>query len=138
MQSINGFFGKYAFLSNFYPTLVLIDGIQFPSSEHAYIAQKTRDIEIRNYIVTLSAKEAKKFGRAIPLVENWNEKRIDAMWKVLLVKFSNTQLRGRLLATGNSQLVETNHWHDYFWGECNGKGENWLGRLLMGVRDYYT
>lgn len=27
-----------------------------------------------------------------------------------------------------------NHWHDTYWGVCDGAGENRLGKLLMQVR----
>ena len=35
------FQGEYAFLSNFYPALVLSGGIVYPTLEHAYQAEKT-------------------------------------------------------------------------------------------------
>lgn len=37
---INSFTGKYAFLSNFYPSPITIDNIQYPTVEHAFQAQK--------------------------------------------------------------------------------------------------
>jgi predicted NAD-dependent protein-ADP-ribosyltransferase YbiA (DUF1768 family) len=37
-------------------------------------------------------------------------------------------------ATGDRKLVEGNYWHDTFWGVCNGVGENYLGEILMHVR----
>jgi predicted NAD-dependent protein-ADP-ribosyltransferase YbiA (DUF1768 family) len=50
-------------------------------------------------------------------------------------KFSrNPELRVKLLNTGDLQLVEGNYWGDTFWGVCNGKGENHLGKILMRVR----
>lgn len=39
-----------------------------------------------------------------------------------------------LLATGDEELVEGNVWGDTFWGVCEGKGENWLGKILMDIR----
>ena len=57
------------------------------------------------------------------------------MRDVLRAKFSDPELRGRLLATGEKHLVEGNHWGDRVWGQCPvGIGENWLGRLLMDIR----
>lgn len=44
---INSFTGKYAFLSNFYPSPITIDNIQYPTVEHAFQAQKTLDIKER-------------------------------------------------------------------------------------------
>lgn len=43
-------------------------------------------------------------------------------------------LAAQLLATGDLELVERNHWRDTFWGICDGRGENHLGRILMKVR----
>lgn len=50
-------------------------------------------------------------------------------------KYTVPYLREKLLATGDAELVEGNTWGDRFWGVCNGVGQNWLGRLLMQVRD---
>ena len=47
----------------------------------------------------------------------------------------NPELGNKLLETGNQELVEGNTWGDIFWGVCNGKGQNWLGKILMMVRD---
>jgi predicted NAD-dependent protein-ADP-ribosyltransferase YbiA (DUF1768 family) len=47
----------------------------------------------------------------------------------------NSKLRAQLLATGNEWLEETNTWGDTFWGVCNGVGQNWLGAILMSVRE---
>jgi len=41
----------------------------------------------------------------------------------------------RLLQTGDAKLVLNNKWNDKFWGVCRGVGENWLGKILMEVRD---
>lgn len=57
------------------------------------------------------------------------------------VKFrGDPELLGKLLSTGTRPLVETNHWHDNFWGDCtctrcaNIRGKNMLGKLLMELR----
>jgi predicted NAD-dependent protein-ADP-ribosyltransferase YbiA (DUF1768 family) len=39
-----------------------------------------------------------------------------------------------LLETGDAELIEGNDWGDTFWGVCGGKGNNFLGKLLMEVR----
>jgi hypothetical protein len=43
-------------------------------------------------------------------------------------------LARRLLATGNAQLIEGNHWGDRHWGVSAGIGHNRLGQLLMQRR----
>lgn len=44
----------------------------------------------------------------------------------------------KLLDTANKPLIEENWWGDKFWGVCEttGEGENWLGRLLMDLRNH--
>ena len=50
-------------------------------------------------------------------------------------------LREKLLATGDAELIEGNTWRDMTWGAVWNKdkgrwvGKNNLGRILMKVRD---
>jgi hypothetical protein len=55
--------------------------------------------------------------------------------ELLAQKFSYPYYRDLLLATGDAELIEGNVWNDVFWGVCNGIGKNWLGKLLMQVRE---
>ena len=58
------------------------------------------------------------------------------MYEIVLNKFSqNEELREKLIATGDEYLAEGNTWHDTYWGVCNGKGKNKLGKILMQVRE---
>ena len=50
-------------------------------------------------------------------------------------KFSNENLKIKLLNTKDAILIEENYWGDYFWGKVNGKGLNWLGKILMEERE---
>jgi hypothetical protein len=57
------------------------------------------------------------------------------MGLLLMQKFTrHPQLARELVGTGDAELVEGNTWGDEFWGVCNGRGSNQLGRLLMEVR----
>ena len=57
------------------------------------------------------------------------------MYEIVLAKFSqNEYLKRRLLETGNALLIEGNDWGDTYWGVCNGRGKNKLGKILMRVR----
>ena len=70
---------------------------------------------------------------------DWNDIRVKVMYLILKAKFGqNPDLLEKLLATGDTYLMEGNTWHDTFWGVCNGHGENWLGRLLMQVRSEFV
>jgi len=35
---------------------------------------------------------------------------------------------------GNRDLVEGNDWGDTYWGQCKGRGQNHLGKLIMRIR----
>lgn len=71
---IDSFRGKYAFLSNFYPSPVELDGYVYPTVEHAYQAAKTEDVDARMSILTADKPAtAKALGRGVPLREGWDD-----------------------------------------------------------------
>lgn len=142
---IDRFKGEYRWLSNFWPAPVRLDGIEFQTVEHAYQAGKTLCPQIRERIRTLpTPADAKAFGRrlgkTVPYRPAWNETFKVALMRYLLwQKFTHPDLRQRLILTGDEELVEGNHWCDVVWGRCHcrkcaGRGENWLGVLLMEIR----
>lgn len=140
VDSILTFFGNYRFLSNFYPAEFVWDRIIWPSSEHAYVAAKTLDREERLKISRMEGKGViKRYGRQIDLRPDWEEVKYDIMLEIVRAKFSqNPDLKEKLLATGNAHLEEGNHWKDRIWGVCppgSGNGKNYLGKILMQVRE---
>lgn len=138
-QQITKFEGEYRFLSNFYPAVVYVGGYPFLTVEHAYQASKTFSIEhITKISLCKSPATAKQLGRRVPLRNDWESVKIMVMQDLLRQKFTHADLRVKLLATGTAELIEGNWWNDTFWGVCNGKGQNWLGRLLMIVRSQYA
>lgn len=135
MKEISTFKNKNAFLSNFYPVFVYYEGMRFPSVEHAFQAAKTNDLEIRKlFMIAPTAKDAKRFGRQVKLRKDWDEVKITVMEILLRQKFARPALREQLLNTKDSMLIEGNNHGDTFWGVCKGTGENYLGRLLMKIR----
>jgi ribA/ribD-fused uncharacterized protein len=136
MKTIDSFSGSYRFLSNFWLIPIRLGGVVYPSTEHAYQAAKTLDNEARAAIAAEpSPGRAKRLGSAVALRDDWEAIKVDVMLACLRQKFSRPDLREKLLSTGDTVLVEGNHWGDTFWGVCRGVGENTLGRLLMQVRD---
>jgi len=136
MKEINSFSNEFAFLSNFYTSEVVLDGSSYPTVEHAYQAAKTFDSVQRNEI--RSAKTpgiAKKLGRKVTLRDDWEQEKISVMRNLLEQKFSQPDLLLALQSTKGFDLVEGNWWGDVFWGVCRGVGQNWLGILLMEIRD---
>ena len=132
------------------------------SAEHAFQAHKSTDP--RQQAIILAArtpKIAKQLGRQVrPLPPWWEDRKREIMLECLLAKFSVPELRQRLAATGNAILIEGNQWGDDYWGAVAGEigkatvlpcwaaspgdrsyvlyGHNWLGRLLMVVREITT
>lgn len=127
---------EYSFLSNFYPAPIVIQGIRYPTSEHAYQAAKTKNIDLRRGIAGLDTPgKAKSQGRMMKIRDDWTSIRLAAMLYIVRQKFiQHPELQDRLLATGNTELVEDNAWNDRFWGKCDGQGENHLGQILMKIR----
>ncbi len=137
MNVIADFDGAYEFLSNFYESPIMYNGIQYGSSEAAFQAAKTFDHSEREKIAKLTPDEAKRAGRSLTLRNDWEAVKVSVMEEILRAKFTqNPDLLQKLLATGNALLVEGNDWRDTFWGfDVNlGYGANTLGQLLMRIR----
>lgn len=134
--SIDRFMGEYRWLSNFQTAKIEYDGILYPTTEHAYQAHKSLDLEVRKAISYLSSPgEAKRIGNVITIRSDWELVKLDIMLDVTRLKYETKWLRDKLLETGNAELIEGNTWKDTFWGVCRGKGENHLGKILMKVRE---
>lgn len=142
---IDSFRGRHSFLSNFYHHTITYKGIQFRSTETAYQMEKIygpdldgQTDDVKNLFATVSSTESKAMGKNKAKAD-WRERSLQVMLDVLRIKFSQSPMRNLLLDTGDSVLVEGNNWHDDFYGTCScgncPPGANWLGRLLMRVRD---
>jgi ribA/ribD-fused uncharacterized protein len=134
---INTFRGPYYFLSNFTNSLITYKGITYPTVEHAYQAQKTVVMEYQKQIAKLdSPGKAKRQGRNFDIRPDWEEIKLSVMEELLWLKFSDTNLKNKLLGTKNYELQEGNYWGDRYWGIDlkTGKGRNELGKLLMKIR----
>ena len=136
-ESVLGFFGPYRYLSNFHLAWFMWNGIRWISSEHAYQAAKLKNPEkMKTFAKLSSPKDAKIAGGLIPCREDWDDVKYTIMYEVVKAKFSqNKDIADLLIGTGDAYLEETNTWYDTTWGVCDGKGLNWLGKILMQVRD---
>ena len=140
---INEFKGKYYFLSNFYETPIVYDGLTYQNNEAAFQAAKTTSYEEREKFTYLIPSEAKRLGRKVALRSDWEEVKDKIMYEICKAKFSQwANLKHLLLETGDTYLEEgTTGWHDNIWGNCNCEkcknipGENRLGKILMKVRE---
>ena len=133
---IERFKGDYRFLSNFFDSVIVVDGIEYRTVEHAFQAAKTTDPEWKETIRSARTPgESKRLGKEAPLRPGWEAMKVRTMLKCLREKFKDETLRTMLLATGDAELIEGNTWGDTFWGVWHGKGSNMLGKLLMKVRE---
>jgi len=132
---INQFRGEYNWLSNFYSSPIQIEGITYSNAESAFQAMKCDNLADRIKFTGLSGVEAKRLGRTIELPGDWDWCKRDFMFRVIEEKFTqNPMLKEKLIATGDQEIIEGNTWGDTYWGVCNGKGDNNLGKIIMFVR----
>jgi predicted NAD-dependent protein-ADP-ribosyltransferase YbiA (DUF1768 family) len=96
-------------LSNFMPVKIVLDGIEYPSVEHAYQSAKSDDMEWKSLCADryITVGTIKRKSREVDLVLNWDI------------------------------IQEGNKWGDTFWGVDlkTGEGQNHLGKLIMDIRD---
>ncbi len=134
---IDNFQEEYRWLSNFWKVPMHYQGIDYLSNEHFYQAWKGNPQQ-RARIATCDKPKAE--GKKIKLPFNWNELKNEVMLTGLRLKFSNPEMRAKLLATGIAELIEGNYWHDNYWGNCTCAkcadipGHNTLGKMLMMLR----
>ena len=134
-MKIDKFENEYSFLSTFYPCTIIYDNNKYPSVEHAFQAAKTKNKQEQFKIWQAATPGiAKRLGRKVTLREDWEEVKVEVMREFIHQKFQDKTLKKLLLMTEDAELIEGNYWHDYFWGTCNGKGLNHLGKILMEER----
>lgn len=132
---IKEFRGEYYFLSNFYPINIKIGDNTYSSVEAAYQAMKCKTKDERKQFVGISAVQAKRLGKKIPLRRDWEREKFRVMNHLLEIKFSDKHLSKRLKETGGAFITHENYWKDTYWGVYNGKGKDMLGKLLMEIRE---
>lgn len=126
--------------SNFQPAEVELDGLRYPTVEHAYQAAKTLDpmqrVEVR---LATSPGRAKRLGQHVTKRPDWEEIKVATMMALLRQKFALGTPAARQLELYQGTIVEWNSWHDNFWGICTCQscpkiGQNQLGKLLEQLR----
>lgn len=134
----------YGVFSNLYKRPVELDGVTYPTAEHAYQAGKARKPAVRDWL--MAAPSPALLAMAAhglyywDIAPGWSKTKFDRMRRVLLAKFSqNDDLQATLLATGDAVLIEcatVDNEVNRLWGQVNGVGRNMLGTLLMDVRKH--
>ena len=153
-----GDLGELAFCSNFYLRgYTTADGTHFETSEHHFQYLKAQHLGKREVMAKILKEQrphsAKYLGgkQSMPLTPaeqaKWNLVAVDAMREVIKCKFNphnNWEMAAKLVGTGDAKLEEWSglfkgQYKDRKWGTGasaeGGTGENWLGKILMEVRD---
>lgn len=127
-------------LSNFSAFTLKLGRFTYPTSEHAYQAQKFID---SSHGVWESIALAPSAHAAFKIAEQyaqqrraeWSDVKVEVMRTILRLKVEQHEyVRRKLMESGTRRLVE-NSWRDDFWGVgADGKGQNMLGVLWMELR----
>lgn len=135
--TVKGFFQEHRFLSNFHVCDIEYEGRVYPSTENAYQAAKFPN-SMRKQFQFIDPNESKSLGNTLKMnkeqIEKWEQKKLDVMRDLTIIKYQDPKLAKMLLETGDRYLEETNYWGDTFWGVYSSFGENHLGKILMEVR----
>lgn len=129
---------EHGYMSNFARYGFRTVRFDYKTNEHYYQSHKHEGTELEEQIVRCyTPKEAANLGRNNPIdIVKWNTRKLYVMRTGLLLKFTeNWPLKDRLLDTQGQMLGEASP-YDYYWGlGRQGSGKNWLGKLLMEVRN---
>lgn len=129
--------GPYGFMANFSKHNIVVDGKDYPTSEHYYQAQKFTD-PLKQEMVRGQAtpKAAKQMACTLDgLRPDWEQVKFDIMVRTLKLKvYQHPELLAKLIATGDEPLGEDSP-YDYTWGlGKDGSGKNLLGKAWEEVR----
>ncbi len=139
--------------SQWYPSIFEVEGITYNCTEQYMMAMKAAlfgDKEALSKIMSSTdPREQKRIGRTVKgfVIEQWDTISRDIVFRGNMAKFTqNPELLAYMMGTGNQEIVESSP-EDTVWGiglsadnpdahdKTKWKGSNWLGEVLMSVRD---
>ena len=139
--------------SNWHPSSFEIDGVWYNCSEQWMMSSKARlfgdTATLAKIMASPDPREQKAYGRLVQGFNKvkWDTVARDVVYKGCYAKFSqNPDLKKDLLATVGTTLVEASP-EDRIWGvglrkddprakdRSKWRGTNWLGEVLMKVRE---
>ncbi len=139
VQPPNRFRGEHDIFSNFYACGIIVNGLWFPTAEHAYQHRKSiemNDMECAEYILnSVTPQDAKHYGNQVTTDDYWHNIKQGVMYEILHEKYKQCpEFAQRLLDSAGQVVIEATN--NEFWAEGkSGKGQNILGHLLMALRD---
>ncbi|MCD5315761.1 NADAR family protein [Kineosporia babensis] len=122
-------------LSNQHRAEISIEGVTYPSAEHAYWALAVVDEDVRARVIAEESRRLiEHLVRGAQLREHWDQIRLSVMTDVLRAKFAqHPDAAATLIGTGSARLIHHGPEHS-FWTEDDGQGRNWIGRILELLR----
>jgi N-glycosidase YbiA len=131
----------YGGFSNFSPHRIYLNDAWWSTSEHYYQAQKFAGTPHQGLLQQIHGAPTPEVAAALGrqaidcLRADWEQVKVQIMYKAVLTKFlTHRDLQRLLLSTGTEQIIE-NSPTDEFWGcGANGCGKNQLGKILMQIR----
>ncbi len=135
----------YIYLSPYTAHAIEIDGVTFPTVEHAYQCERYTDPkiieEIRNARSPVKAWETSSKYKHLQIPEFKNEEyKLEVMKKLMRLKaLQHEEIRKALIDSKDLKIVKhivTYPPGDGFWDDGeDGKGLNHMGRMWMEIRD---
>ena len=137
----------YIYFSPYTAHAVGLDGVAYPTVEHAYQCQRYVDEDIKNEILNarspmLAWQVSRKYRHLqIPEFKNDDYQR-EVMKRIMRLKAEqHDEVRQALLDSGDQQIIKhiltyppgNGYWDD---GE-NGEGRNEMGRIWMELREEF-
>lgn len=138
--------------SQWYPCKIEIDGVKYNCCEQYMMAEKARmfgDMDALEAIMkSTEPRKQKAYGRGVKnfVPQMWDLTSRDVVFRANLAKFSDPELKRYMMSFGSEEIVEASP-YDKIWGIGLGEddpraldksqwlGTNWLGEVLMRVRD---
>ncbi len=124
----------HAWLSNFHEHPIYVGTREYRCAEGLFQSLKLSDAAARRVFEDMTGAEARRAGRLVTLRPDWELIKVAAMREVVRLKFASVELAALLVSTRQRPLIEGNRHGDRFWGQVDGVGENWLGKLLEAER----
>lgn len=147
------FWANDSCFSQWHHSVFFVDNVEYNCAEQYMMAEKAylfNDLDSRQKIMRESnPRKQKSLGRNVKNFDHaiWRENAKSIVYKGNLAKFSQNELfQLFLLNTGGREIVEASP-YDTIWGiglsydndlcldENNWRGTNWLGEVLVNVRN---
>lgn len=138
----------YIYLSPYTAHTIEIDGVVYPTLEHAYQCARYTDTKIISEILQakspVKAWEVSSEYKHLQIPEFKNEEhKLKVMEKLMRLKAEqHEEIRKMLIGSGDLEIVKhivTYPPGDGFWDDGeNGKGLNHIGKIWMKIRSDFT